>query len=78
MTSDAAKAGIAITTVTARPRTHRQRGLACAVTTGPAAWQGLLYGGWVYAPDYYPTGDALFATGAGPNVWSFSTPSWTS
>ena len=24
-------------------------------------------GGWVYAPDYYPTGEVLFQTGAGSN-----------
>ena len=29
-------------------------------------------GGWVYAPDYYPTGELLFATGAGSNSGSYS------
>lgn len=31
-------------------------------------------GGWTYAPDYFPTGDELFATGAGSNVGDFSDP----
>lgn len=29
-------------------------------------------GGWTYAPDYYPTGELLFATGAGSNSGSYS------
>jgi peptide/nickel transport system substrate-binding protein len=37
-------------------------------------WQAILYGGWVYAPDYKPTGDVLFATGAGSNAGSYSDP----
>ena len=31
-------------------------------------------GGWVFAPDYYPTGEQIFATGAGSNQGSFSDP----
>ena len=31
-------------------------------------------GGWVYAPDYEPTGEELFATGAGANKGSYSNP----
>jgi peptide/nickel transport system substrate-binding protein len=29
-------------------------------------------GGWVYAPDYYPTGEEIFATGAGSNFGDYS------
>jgi len=29
-------------------------------------------GGWVYAPDYYPTGDEIFSTGAGSNSGGYS------
>ena len=29
-------------------------------------------GGWVYAPDYYPSGEELFQTGAGSNSGSYS------
>ena len=29
-------------------------------------------GGWVYAPDYYPSGELLFQTGAGSNAGSYS------
>jgi len=31
-------------------------------------------GGWLYAPDYYPSGEELFATGAGSNTGSYSDP----
>jgi peptide/nickel transport system substrate-binding protein len=31
-------------------------------------------GGWVFAPDYYPTGDEIFSTGAGSNGGSYSNP----
>ncbi|MGK4578848.1 ABC transporter substrate-binding protein [Kitasatospora sp. HPMI-4] len=75
MRSDAAKAGIAITMVSQTQNTIGNEGVACtAAQPAGCQWQALLYGGWVYSPDYYPTGDALFATGAGPNVWSFSDP----
>lgn len=29
-------------------------------------------GGWIYAPDYYPSGEELFATGAGSNTGGYS------
>ncbi|WP_416875358.1 ABC transporter substrate-binding protein [Kitasatospora sp. SC0581] len=75
MRSDAAKAGIGITVVSQTQNTIGNEGVACtAAQPAGCQWQALLYGGWVFAPDYYPTGDALFATGAGPNVWSFSDP----
>ncbi|MDA8292570.1 MAG: ABC transporter substrate-binding protein [Actinomycetota bacterium] len=31
-------------------------------------------GGWTYSPDYYPTGEVLFQTGAGSNSGSYSDP----
>jgi peptide/nickel transport system substrate-binding protein len=31
-------------------------------------------GGWVYAPDYYPSGEVLWQTGAGSNGGSYSDP----
>ncbi|MFF7636086.1 ABC transporter substrate-binding protein [Kitasatospora sp. NPDC008050] len=75
MRSDAAKAGISINTVSQAQNTIGNEGVACSPSQ-PAGcqWQALLYGGWVFNPDYYPTGDALFATGAGPNIWGFSDP----
>jgi len=29
-------------------------------------------GGWTYAPDYYPTGEEIFTTGAGSNSGDYS------
>jgi peptide/nickel transport system substrate-binding protein len=29
-------------------------------------------GGWIYSPDFYPTGEEIFATGAGENAGGFS------
>jgi peptide/nickel transport system substrate-binding protein len=31
-------------------------------------------GGWIYAPDYFPTGESLFSTGAGSNGGAFTDP----
>jgi peptide/nickel transport system substrate-binding protein len=31
-------------------------------------------GGWIFAPDYYPTGDEIFSTGAGSNSGGYSDP----
>lgn len=31
-------------------------------------------GGWVYAPDYYPTAEEIFASGAGSNFGGYSDP----
>jgi peptide/nickel transport system substrate-binding protein len=30
--------------------------------------------GWIFAPDYYPTGDQIFSTGAGSNGGGYSNP----
>ncbi|HEV2637856.1 MAG TPA: ABC transporter substrate-binding protein [Actinocrinis sp.] len=72
--SDAAKAGIQITFTAQQENQIGAEGVTCAGSTASGCWQGLFYGGWVYAPDYLPTGEALFATGAGPNTWSYSNP----
>ena len=37
--------------------------------TQEAGWWG---GGWEYSPDYYPSGETLFATGAGSNSSNYS------
>jgi peptide/nickel transport system substrate-binding protein len=43
-----------------------QSGQPC---TNEEGWWG---GGWVYAPDYFPTGETLFLTGAGSNSANYS------
>jgi peptide/nickel transport system substrate-binding protein len=37
-------------------------------------WDLANYGLWVFSPDYYPTGEDLFETGAGSNAGSYSDP----
>jgi peptide/nickel transport system substrate-binding protein len=73
--SDAAKASISIDTVSKTQNTIGTEVSPCS-TSNPSGcqWEAALYGGWVYAPDYYPTGDGLWATGAGANTFSFSDP----
>jgi len=34
---------------------------------GAALWELCGYGGWIYAPDYYPSGEVLFAAGSSSN-----------
>jgi peptide/nickel transport system substrate-binding protein len=52
---------------------------AFATITGEAvpsdhSWQMAMYGGWSYSPDYEPTGEELFAAGAGSNGGAYSDP----
>ena len=49
--------------------------LGTAVPCTSCAWQLQNWGaGWVFAPDYYPTGEELFQTGAGSNSGSYTDP----
>ncbi len=41
--------------------------VAGACFGGASAWQLCGYGGWIYAPDYYPSGEVLFAAGSSSN-----------
>jgi peptide/nickel transport system substrate-binding protein len=65
--SDASKAGIDVTIVGQTFDTVA--GEAIPTNT---AWQAAQYGLWIYSPDYEPTGEDLFATGAGSNGGSYS------
>ena len=51
---------------------HRQR--HCLLRSG-CSWELENWGaGWIFAPDYYPTGESIFQTGAGSNSGSYSDP----
>jgi peptide/nickel transport system substrate-binding protein len=65
--SDASKAGISLDTVGKTFNTV----IGEALPTNPT-WQGAMYGLWIYSPDYEPTGETLFATGAGSNAGAYS------
>jgi peptide/nickel transport system substrate-binding protein len=46
----------------------------CTPSQAACSWEMSTDGGWVYSPDYYPSGEDLFATGAGANYGSYSDP----
>ena len=70
--ADWAQAGIAISLST--NTFNSVIGTAVPCQSGqPCKWDMEYWGGgWVYAPDYYPTGDELWATGAGSNSGGYS------
>jgi peptide/nickel transport system substrate-binding protein len=73
--SDAAKAGIQLNIKAVPFNTVLGESIPCKPSQPACDWQiGNWGGGWIYAPDYLPTGESLFATGAGSNSGSFSDP----
>ena len=65
------QAGIKITLTTASFNTVLGNAVPC--TGKSCTWEIDSWGGgWVYAPDYYPSGELLFQTGAGSNSGSYS------
>jgi peptide/nickel transport system substrate-binding protein len=46
----------------------------CSSTSACTAEFGWWGGGWEYSPDFYPSGELLFATGAGSNSANYSSP----
>jgi peptide/nickel transport system substrate-binding protein len=71
--SNAAQVGIQLTLSSAPFNTVTATAVPCS--GAKCTWQmGNWGGGWVYAPDYYPTGESIFQTGAGSNSGSFSDP----
>ncbi len=70
--SNASRAGIQINLTSAPFSTVVGNATPCK--PGPkCTWQIQNWGGgWVYTPDYYPTGGELFETGAGSNLGSYS------
>lgn len=73
MKSNAAQAGIVLNLVPAPFNTVTGTAVPC--TGASCTWEmGNWGGGWVYAPDFYPSGETLFQTGAGSNSGSYSNP----
>lgn len=48
--------------------------VAGSATPANPNWDLANYGLWIFAPDFYPTGELLFQTGAGSNAGSYSDP----
>jgi peptide/nickel transport system substrate-binding protein len=62
-----ASAGIEIKATSAQPNEVESICLG-----GSAQWQICGYGGWIYDPDYYPSGEVLFATGSLCNAGGYT------
>lgn len=69
---DFARVGIQVTLTTAPFNTVLEHATPC--TPGQAcSWDMQFWGGgWIYAPDYYPSGDEIFSTGAAANYGGYS------
>jgi peptide/nickel transport system substrate-binding protein len=73
MKSDAAQVGFDYVLSGEDYNTITAKTVPCKPTEKACSWQ-TADGGWIYAPDYYPTGESLFQTGAGYNLGSYSDP----
>ncbi len=68
-----ATAGININLSQAAVNTVLGNAIPCSGSS--CTWQMANWGaGWLFSPDYYPTGEAIFQTGAGANSGSYSDP----
>jgi peptide/nickel transport system substrate-binding protein len=67
--SDASKAGIDVNVVGQTFDT-----VAGEAIPSNTSWQAAQYGLWIFSPDYEPSGEDLFYTGAGSNGGAFSDP----
>ena len=47
---------------------------SATVPKSACTWEMVGFGGWLYSPDYLPTGEEIFATGAGSNSGSYNDP----
>ena len=73
--SDASKAGIDINLVGQTFNTIVGEAAPCAPMGPKCNVQVFAYGGWVFdGPGFEPTGEPLFATGAGSNAGNYSDP----
>lgn len=71
--TDLSKAGIEINISTNTFDTVIGNATPCSAGR-PCTWDMEFWGVWVYTPDYYPTGDELWSTGAGSNSNGYSDP----
>ncbi|MGH3496970.1 MAG: ABC transporter substrate-binding protein [Nocardioidaceae bacterium] len=73
--SDASKAGITLDMHQMPFNSVIGESVPCKPTDKTCGWQVTNWGGgWIYAPDYLPTGEDLFGTGAGSNSGSYTNP----
>jgi peptide/nickel transport system substrate-binding protein len=68
-----AQAGINVSLTTATFDTVLGNAVPCKTTASNCSWEYENWGGgWIFAPDYYPSGEDLFQTGASSNSGSYS------
>ncbi len=71
--SDSAKVGIKLSLSGTTFDDAISKAAACKPSQSSCSWEIVNWGGgWVYAPDYYPTGGELYKTGAGSNTENYS------
>ncbi len=75
LASVASQVGIKISLTTHDFDTVISTAVPCTASQSSCKWQAGNWGaGWVYVPDFYPSGETLFATGASSNVGSYNDP----
>ena len=68
-----AQAGINVNETTGTFDTVLGNAVPCGSNSSNCGWQMANWGGgWIFAPDFYPSGEDLFLTGAGSNSGSYS------
>jgi peptide/nickel transport system substrate-binding protein len=71
--SDFAQAGIKLDLKPMTGEAAEAAATPCTPSQAACSW-GIFNASWVYSPDYYPSGEDLFATGATANYGSYSDP----
>jgi peptide/nickel transport system substrate-binding protein len=71
--SDFAQAGIKLDLKPMTGTAAEAAAAPCTPSQAACSW-GIYNASWVYSPDYYPSGEDLFATGATANYGSYSDP----
>ncbi|MGP8249502.1 MAG: ABC transporter substrate-binding protein [Candidatus Dormibacteria bacterium] len=71
--SSASRAGIKLTLTTEPFNSVEANAFSCNPSTGEGcSWDIDMWAGWSWDPDYLPTADEIFATGAGGNAGSYN------
>ncbi len=78
LAAEAKKVGISIDLTTHPFSTVIGTAVACTPSEPTCKWTAENWGaGWIYGPDYLPTGESLFAPGAVANYGSYNNPAST-
>ncbi|MGH7642019.1 MAG: ABC transporter substrate-binding protein [Candidatus Dormibacteria bacterium] len=73
--SDASQVGIKLIPTTEPFNSVEANAFSCDASTGAGcSWDIDMWAGWSWDPDYLPTADEIFATGAGGNAGGYSNP----